>query len=158
MTLVSSHKLRCNKSFRFRSRWANMETTKSTPRADGDPQAHVPSAGLTMLRRLAFGHYGLSTAAALRRPLPGNRCWPLAPARFPSFRAAAGLAAGRLASGCGRAATLPAVRPGLAALRMASSANGIDAAAPAGGSPAAKPLVIATHDGTFRMWLRRLRG
>eukprot|EP00170_Pyropia_yezoensis_P003127 contig_13170_g3134 len=33
---------------------------------------------------------------------------------------------------------------------MASSANGMDAAsAPAGGSPAAKSLVIATHDGTF---------
>lgn len=104
-----------------------------------------------MLRRLAFSHYGLSTAAALHRPAPANRCWPLAPASSLSFRTAAGLAASRLSSGFGRAATLQTGRPGLAALRMASSANGMDAAsAPAGGSPAAKSLVIATHDGTFR--------
>lgn len=116
-------------------------------------------AGRKMLRRLAFGHHGFSTVAVFRRPAPGNRCWSLAPASSLSFGAAAGLAASRLASGRGRAATLPAGRPGLAALRMASSANGMDAAvAPAGGSPAARPLVIATHDGTFRTWLRRPRG
>lgn len=104
-----------------------------------------------MLCRFAFSRYGLSTAAVLHRPAPGNRCWPLAPASFLSFCAAAGLAASRLSSGRGRAATLQTGGPGLAALRMTSSVNGMDAAsAPAGGSSAAKSLVIATHDGTFR--------
>lgn len=114
-----------------------------------------------MLRRLAFAHHGLSTAAvaALRLPTAGSRCWSSTPASSPSFRAAAGLAASRVPAGRGRVAALPAGRPGLAALRMASATNGMDtAAAPAEASPTAKRLMIATHDGTFRTWPRRRRG
>lgn len=114
-----------------------------------------------MLCRLAFAHHGLSTAAAaaLRRPTAGSRCQSLASVPSLSFRAAAGIVASHVAAGRGRAAALSAGRPGLAALRMASTTNGMDmAAAPAQAPPAAKPLVIATHDGTFRTWPRRPRG
>lgn len=114
--------------------------------------------GYKMLCRLAFGHQGLSIVSALRQPSPGIRCWSVASAPLISLRAATELAASGLVSRRRHATTLPAGRVGLAAQQMASTANEMGAAAAPkddGGTPAVKPLVIATHDGTFRTWLRR---
>jgi len=111
-----------------------------------------------MLRRLTFAPSLVARGALWLPTCAGRHSSSLAsPTLFPPSTAAAAAAAatvGRPRSASpGRAPpSLSRVRPGPAAARMASTGNGMDTAAAARGDAAmaAKPLTIATHDGTFR--------